>query len=88
LISVLLVMGVVAVLVCLALVAVRVRRRGSAGPAIGAAMAAYDEAMHATAYETFTQFQAQRDRGVETPGTAPRIRSAQGRARYRSASNR
>ena len=43
------VVGVAAVMAGLAVLAVRVRRRGTAGPAIGAAMAAYDEAMHSTA---------------------------------------
>ena len=53
-----------AVLVVLAIVATRVRRSGSAGPAIGAAMAAYDEAMHSTAYTSFVEVQAQDERKV------------------------
>ncbi|WP_208322719.1 MULTISPECIES: hypothetical protein [unclassified Salinibacterium] len=52
-----------------ALLAIRVRRRGSAGPALGAAMAAYDEAMHSTAYDTFVEVQAQADRTI--PVAAP-----------------
>jgi hypothetical protein len=55
---------VVAVMIALALVAVRVRRRGTAGPAIGAAMAAYDEAMNSNAHNTFVEVQAQRDHTV------------------------
>ena len=58
----LLVLGVAAVMVALALLAIRVRRSGRAGPAIGAAMAAYDEAMHSTAHDTFVEVQAQKDR--------------------------
>jgi len=52
------------VLVGLAAVARVVRRRGSAGAAISAAMAAYDEAMHSTANDTFVEVQAQKDRGI------------------------
>jgi len=52
------------VLVGLAAVARVVRRRGSAGSAISAAMAAYDEAMHSTAHDTFVEVQAQKDRGT------------------------
>ena len=40
------------------------RRRGTAGPAISAAMAAYDEAMHSTAYTSFVEVQAQDERKV------------------------
>jgi hypothetical protein len=61
--------GVAIVMVALALLAMRVRRSGSAGPAIGAAMAAYDEAMHATGYDTFIEMQAQDDRRI--PLAAP-----------------
>ena len=43
------------------------RRRGTAGPAISAAMAAYDEAMHSTAHATFVEVQAQKDRTVARP---------------------
>ncbi|MEP6479654.1 MAG: hypothetical protein ABJB03_09705 [Rhodoglobus sp.] len=59
--------GIVVVMAALALVAVRVRRSGRAGPAIGAAMAAYDEAMHSTAHDTFVEVQAQKDRTVAAP---------------------
>ena len=65
-IGVLVVAGVAVVMALLALVAVRVRRRGSAGPAIGAAMAAYDQAMHSTAYDTFVEMQQQTDRKIVT----------------------
>ena len=58
----LVVVGVAAVMVLLALIAIRVRRSGRSGPAIGAAMAAYDEAMHSTAHDTFVEVQAQKDR--------------------------
>jgi hypothetical protein len=59
--------GVALVMVVLGFVAVRVRRSGRAGPAIGAAMAAYDEAMHSTAHDTFVEVQAQKDRTVAAP---------------------
>jgi hypothetical protein len=65
--AVIVVAGVAAVMVGLALLAVRVRRRGAAGPAIGAAMAAYDEAMHSTAHDTFVELQAEADRVVPAP---------------------
>lgn len=71
LLSALVVCATAIVMVGLALLAVRTRRRGSAGPAIGAAMAAYDEAMHATAYDTFTELQAQQERTISVPGRAP-----------------
>ena len=67
LVAVLLVATVAVVMVALALLAMRIRRRGSAGPAIGAAMAAYDEAMHATAYDTFVEMQEQTDRKLAVP---------------------
>ena len=55
------------VLVALAAFARWVRRRGTAGPAIAAAMAAYDEAMHSTAHDTFVEVQAQKHRTVARP---------------------
>ena len=65
--SVLVIGGVGAVMVALAGLAHRLRRRGGAGPAIGAAMAAYDEAMHSTAYDTFVEAQAQGERKIPIP---------------------
>jgi hypothetical protein len=62
------------VLVVLTAVARAIRRRGSAGPAISAAMAAYDEAMHSTAYDTFVEVQAQRDRSVASPAPGMKVR--------------
>jgi hypothetical protein len=67
LLAVIVVAGVATVMAGLALLAVRVRRRGAAGPAIGAAMAAYDEAMHSTAHDTFVELQAEADRVVPAP---------------------
>ncbi len=58
---------VAAVLLVLVLPAHRVRRRGSAGPAIAAAMAAYDEAMHSTAHDTFVEMQIAEERTVPAP---------------------
>ena len=66
------VLGSAATLTGLAFLARRIRRRGTAGPAIGAAMAAYDEAMHATAHQTFVEVQAQRDRTHERPAPGDR----------------
>ena len=71
LLSALLVLAAATVMAGLALVAVRVRRRGSAGPAIGAAMAAYDEAMHSTARDTFVELREQDDRIRPLPATDP-----------------
>lgn len=51
----------------LALLARRVRRRGAAGPAIAAAMAAYDEAFHSTAHDTFVEMRVQDERGQQAP---------------------
>jgi hypothetical protein len=42
--------------------AVRARRRGATASALGAAMAAYDEAMHTTAYATFVEMRSQDER--------------------------
>ena len=61
------IVGCAAAMVGLALVARRIRRSGTAGPAIGAAMAAYDEAMHASAHQTFVEVEAQRDRKHAIP---------------------
>jgi hypothetical protein len=46
----------------LGLIGRRIRRSGKAGPAIGAAMAAYDEAMHSTAHDTFVEVEAAKNR--------------------------
>jgi hypothetical protein len=61
--------GTALVLVALVLVARRMRRRGSAGAAIGAAMAAYDEAMHPLAHDAALEQRAQDDRAA--PVMAP-----------------
>lgn len=65
-IGVLVVAAVALVMAGLAFLAIRIRRTGTAGPAIGAAMAAYDEAVHSTAYDTFVEVQAQEDRTVSS----------------------
>ena len=72
--AVIVVAGVIVVMAGLAVLAVRIRRRGSAGPAIGAAMAAYDEAMHATAHSTFIEVQAQKDRAIPIPAPGTDLR--------------
>ena len=69
--SVLLVVGVAVVMSGLARIAVRVRRRGTAGLAIGAAMAAYDEAMNSTAHDSFVELREQDDRTRPLPATDP-----------------
>lgn len=61
------VLGCAAALTGLAFLARRLRRRGATGQAIGAAMAAYDEAMNAGAHQTFVEMEAQRDRKHVTP---------------------
>lgn len=50
--------------------AIRTRRRGRTASAVAAAMAAYDEALHSTAYDSFVEMQAQDGRlsPVEAPG--------------------
>ncbi|AYN32586.1 hypothetical protein DUI70_2083 [Streptomyces albus] len=50
------------VLGALARLAVHVRRRGSAGAGIGAALASYDEAFRATAHDSHYEIQAQSER--------------------------
>ena len=60
--SLLFIGGLGATLGTLLLLAVLARRHGTAGPALGAAMAAYDEAMHSTAYTSFVEVQAQDER--------------------------
>lgn len=57
--------GAVLVLVALGLMARRIRRWGSAGPALGAAMAVVDQAAHVTAYDAYVEMQAQSERTVE-----------------------
>jgi hypothetical protein len=64
--------GTAAVLVALVLVARRLRRRGSAGAAIGAAMAAYDEAMHPLGYEAAVEVRAQDDRAASVTAAGDR----------------
>lgn len=56
----------------LAVVARRVRRRGAAGQAIAAAMAAYDEGFHATAYNAFVEIRAQDERPQQSPSPGKR----------------
>ena len=55
------------VLVALAVTARWMRHTKRTGPAIAAAMAAYDEAWHSTAHDTFVEVQAQKDRTVAAP---------------------
>jgi hypothetical protein len=58
-----------AVMWALAIFARRVRRRGTAGQALAAAMAAYDEGFHSTAHDTFVEMKTQDARGqASVPG--------------------
>ena len=63
-VSVVCIGGISGLMVVLLLLGRSARRHGTAGPAIGAAMAAYDQAMHATAYDTFMEMQAQEERTI------------------------
>lgn len=56
----------------LALMAKRIRRRGAAGQAIAAAMAAYDQGFHSTAHDTFVEMRAQDDRPQQAPSPGKR----------------
>lgn len=56
-----------AVMVGCAGLASRVRRRGLAGAAIRAAMAAYDEAFHVSGRDSYYEIQAQADRKIPIP---------------------
>ena len=64
-------LAVVAVLAMLlaglAWIARRARRHGVAGAGIAGAMAAYDEAFHGTAHDSYVEVQAQADRTVPIP---------------------
>jgi hypothetical protein len=61
-----------AVMYALVLLARRIRRRGTAGLAIAAAMAAYDEGFRPTAYESFVEMREQSERSQQAPARAPR----------------
>ncbi|MFT4234412.1 MAG: hypothetical protein QM607_05370 [Microbacterium sp.] len=56
-----------AVMAGLLLLARRVKRRGTAGQAIAAAMAAYDQGFHSTAYDTYVEVQSQDERTQQSP---------------------
>lgn len=63
----LVVIGIVAVMALLIWLASRALRRGTAGSAIAGAMAAYDEAFHSTAHDTYVEVQQQKDRTRPIP---------------------
>ena len=67
--AVVVVAAVAAGMAGLAGIARRARRAGSAGRALAAAMAAYDEAMHVTAFEAYVEVRREDERG--TALTAP-----------------
>ncbi|MGW2280996.1 hypothetical protein [Streptomyces sp. NPDC001770] len=56
-----------AVMGLLASLAARVRRRGTAGAAIGAALASYEEAFRTTSYAAHQEIRAQADRQAPLP---------------------
>ncbi|WP_327174782.1 hypothetical protein OG599_05365 [Streptomyces sp. NBC_01335] len=56
-----------AVMGLLGLLAARVRRRGTAGAAIGAALASYEEAFRTTSYAAHQEIRAQADRQAPLP---------------------
>lgn len=60
-----------AAMVMLALLARRVRRRGTAGQALAAAMAAYDEGFRSTAHDSFVEMKTQSERAQEAPAPGP-----------------
>jgi len=64
--------GLVAVLGGLVGLSVRVRRRGMAGAAMRAAMAAYSEAFQATAHQAHAEIQVQNRRMVSRPSADDR----------------
>lgn len=64
------------VMLVLALAARRIRRRGAAGKAIAAAMAAYDEGFHSTAHDTFVEVRAQVERPQQAPTTGKKAASS------------
>jgi hypothetical protein len=70
------IVGVAVLMAALTVLAVRLRRSGRAGAAIGAAMAAYDEAMHSTAHDTFVEVRAQDERRIpdQAAGDPPAAR--------------
>ncbi|MEU1123646.1 hypothetical protein ABZ371_08695 [Streptomyces sp. NPDC005899] len=63
--------GLVVVMGLFSWLAFHVRRRGTAGAAIGAAMAAYDEAFRVTAHEAHHELRVQAEREVPmlSPGS-------------------
>ena len=81
-IAAVLVIGAVGALaVGLTALAIRVRRRGGSGAAIGAAMAAYDEAMNSSAHDAFVSVQEQSDKRVALPSPeGPPLRGREPRA--------
>ena len=67
LLPIVVVIAIAAVMVGLFFLASRARRRGTAGAALAGAMAAYDEAMHSTAHDTFVEMQQQAERTEQAP---------------------
>jgi hypothetical protein len=72
LVSLLVVAATGVVITGMTLLARYLRRHGRGGPALGAAMAAYDEVMHPVAYDAFVEVQAQDDRVIPVPAAGER----------------
>jgi hypothetical protein len=72
LVSLLVVAATGVVISGMTLLARQLRRHGRAGLALGAAMAAYDEAMHPVAYDAFVEVQALQDRVIPIPAAGER----------------
>lgn len=73
------IVSLAAVMGALALVARRVRRPGTAGQALAAAMAAFDEGFHSTARDAFVEMKSQDKRGHQTPSPGPPRRGSYAR---------
>jgi hypothetical protein len=67
LVALIVLLAVVTCLVSLGMGTRRIRRRGRGGQAIASAMAAYDEAVHGTAHDSFVEVQTQQERGAARP---------------------
>jgi len=63
--------GVAVVMAAFTLLALRIRRRGTAGGGLGGALAAYEEAFRATSHAAHHEIRAQADRRTPTGSPDP-----------------
>jgi hypothetical protein len=63
--------GVAVVMAAFTLLALRIRRRGTAGGGLGGALAAYEEAFRATSHAAHHEIRAQADRKTPTGSPDP-----------------